>query len=185
MRVVCVLRFSWCRVFYMLGRTCLSRGRCGRRISLRFWCMCCLSSRMYGPWRMRLCLGANIWGNGLICKCHSLSRSLWLLILLFFLSVLAAQMITILPPYWPSSGNFSLRKHIRIPTIPYKSRLESSVAFLCVLALISTFAATPNNGVILPYRSEEHILRTGIWTVHFGIDNGGRDSQLKMQQLIR
>ena len=36
-----------------------------------------------------------------------------------------------------------------------------------------------------PYRPGSRVVRTGIWTVHFGIDNEGRDSQRRMRDLIR
>ena len=99
-------------------------------------------------------------------------------------SVLAAQMITLLPAYWPVSGVTSVQKRLNLPTIPYKSQLISTLALSCIVALSSTLIVTPSH-VVQPYRSEDHIMRTGIWTVHFGIDNGGRDSQSKMKQLIR
>lgn len=46
----------------------------------------------------------------------------------------------------------------------------------------SLFLAGPNP---LPYKSGSRILNAGIWTVHFGIDNKGRDSQKGMTTLIK
>jgi hypothetical protein len=37
---------------------------------------------------------------------------------------------------------------------------------------------------IQPYRPGPRIVRAGIWTVHFGMDNGGKDSQRLMRDLI-
>ena len=36
-----------------------------------------------------------------------------------------------------------------------------------------------------PLKSGRKIVNAGIWTVHFGVDNAGRDSQRRMMDLIR
>lgn len=38
---------------------------------------------------------------------------------------------------------------------------------------------------IKPFRPGPRIIRAGIWTVHFGIDDEGRDSQRRMRDIVR
>lgn len=57
------------------------------------------------------------------------------------------------------------------------------VYMLALTAAISVYRApldTPR-----PYRPGPRIIRAGIWTVHFGMNNEGRDSQRGMRELIR
>ena len=37
----------------------------------------------------------------------------------------------------------------------------------------------------IPHHAPERLITAGIWTVHFGIDDAGRDSQYRMRDLIK
>ncbi|KAI9001545.1 Frag1/DRAM/Sfk1 family-domain-containing protein [Trametes punicea] len=60
---------------------------------------------------------------------------------------------------------------------------------LTVLAALSLFVTLWHSSwprvVPRPHREASRIVRAGIWTVHFGIDNEGRDSQRRMRDLIQ
>lgn len=65
-------------------------------------------------------------------------------------------------------------------------KAQYTLALLTALSLLATLwrgswpAVAP-----VPHREAARIVRAGIWTVHFGIDNEGRDSQRRMRDLIR
>ena len=65
-----------------------------------------------------------------------------------------------------------------------KSYINATIATLTVASLLVTMYRWPVESP-KPYRPGPRILRAGIWTVHFGIDNEGRDSQRRMRDLIR
>ncbi|KAI6037664.1 Frag1/DRAM/Sfk1 family-domain-containing protein [Pisolithus marmoratus] len=62
-----------------------------------------------------------------------------------------------------------------------------TVALLVVLSLTSVLVTIFRWPVIgpSPYKPGTRILNAGIWTVHFGFDNAGRDSQRRMRDVIR
>lgn len=64
-----------------------------------------------------------------------------------------------------------------------KIRAKNLLGVLSVLSLLATLYRWPANAP-RPHRPGPRILRAGIWTVHFGIDNEGRDSQRRMRDLI-
>lgn len=70
--------------------------------------------------------------------------------------------------------------------------LTTSVAsytrvLLIIIALCSAFMSLYYWPTIAPrpYKSGTGTFNAGIWTVHFGIDNVGRDSQRRMRDVIR
>ncbi|EKM57828.1 uncharacterized protein PHACADRAFT_171045 [Phanerochaete carnosa HHB-10118-sp] len=65
-----------------------------------------------------------------------------------------------------------------------RSYINTTIVMLSVASLLVTMYRWPVNPPV-PYRPGPRILRAGIWTVHFGIDNEGRDSQRRMRDLIR
>ncbi|TBU27075.1 Frag1/DRAM/Sfk1 family-domain-containing protein [Dichomitus squalens] len=96
--------------------------------------------------------------------------------------VLAAQFAGIgLAFRWPALGNGSvaltLSKRAQY-TVQYALALLSALSLLATLYHIPTVVPTP-------HRPGPRIVRAGIWTVHFGIDNRGRDSQRLMRDLIK
>ncbi|KAK0193555.1 Frag1/DRAM/Sfk1 family-domain-containing protein [Armillaria mellea] len=70
-----------------------------------------------------------------------------------------------------------------------RSNRRETCAFLllgCIstLSVLATLYRMPSSA-IQPWRAGPRVLRTGIWTLHFGIDNAGRDSQRKVRDVIR
>lgn len=71
-------------------------------------------------------------------------------------------------------------------TIPaaLRAKARNTLALVSVLSLLVTMYRWPTN-IPQPHRPGPRIIRAGIWTVHFGIDNEGRDSQRRMRDLIK
>ncbi|KAI5985982.1 hypothetical protein EDD15DRAFT_2511582 [Pisolithus albus] len=84
---------------------------------------------------------------------------------------------------WPKTrfGRLGSSLHISRATAAY------TAAFLVVLSLGSAVVTIFRWPVIgpNPYKPGTGILNTGIWTVHFGFDNAGRDSQRRIRDVIR
>lgn len=53
-----------------------------------------------------------------------------------------------------------------------------SVSFLATTAVFPTAAPRPHG-------ADQRLITAGIWTVHFGIDDAGRESQYRMRDLIK
>ena len=70
---------------------------------------------------------------------------------------------------------------------PLASRyIRASLALIAVAALIGPLRkSSPPTPAPAPAHARAGILNAGIWTVHFGIDNAGRDSQRGMRDLFR
>ncbi|WWD19737.1 hypothetical protein CI109_104201 [Kwoniella shandongensis] len=82
---------------------------------------------------------------------------------------------------------------IAIQMIPVRSRrrIQStarwtliSSALLSVVSITIGYSKLPTSAPI-PYYPDHKIFTGGIWTVHFGVDKEGRDSQRRMMELIR
>jgi len=58
-----------------------------------------------------------------------------------------------------------------------------TLTLISVFGLIATLYRLPDSPK--PFRPGPRILRAGIWTLHFGIDNAGRDSQRRVRNVIR
>ncbi|KAI0073679.1 hypothetical protein K474DRAFT_1666315 [Panus rudis PR-1116 ss-1] len=97
--------------------------------------------------------------------------------------VLAVQLLTLAPTFrWPSTSPPSLPSLTIPPTI--YSYFRNTLAISTVLSLLVTMYRWPTK-IPQPHRPGPRIFRTGIWTVHFGIDDEGRDSQRRMRDLVR
>ncbi|KAI0329269.1 hypothetical protein GY45DRAFT_1253146 [Cubamyces sp. BRFM 1775] len=69
---------------------------------------------------------------------------------------------------------------------PAHYKTQYTLAVLTALSLLATLWRTSWPRVVpRPHREAARIVRAGIWTVHFGIDNEGRDSQRRMRDLIK
>lgn len=109
-------------------------------------------------------------------------------------SVLTTQLLLLAPFFsWP--GLRSLRKTESPAAVSQGSRTSQttkSYAFITltlitVFSLISTIFRLP---VTPPKphkqgKTDKRLFNAGIWTVHFGFDNEGHDSQRGMRELIR
>jgi hypothetical protein len=100
---------------------------------------------------------------------------------IFATRVLVAQLTLIVPAFnWRS---FSISSSASLQPIPHLARryIRTALALIAVVALIgplrksAQMAPTP-----APTHARVMILNVGIWTVRFGIDNAGRDSQRSM-----
>ncbi|KAJ3556781.1 hypothetical protein NM688_g1829 [Phlebia brevispora] len=81
---------------------------------------------------------------------------------------------------WPSNAAVPVLTLSRAA----KSRAKNALGVLTLLSLLVTLYRWPADPP-RPHRPGPRILRAGIWTVHFGLDNEGRDSQRRMRDLIR
>ncbi|KZT06123.1 uncharacterized protein LAESUDRAFT_743576 [Laetiporus sulphureus 93-53] len=96
--------------------------------------------------------------------------------------VLLAQMAGIALAFDWSRGKVSASR-VSV-TRPVRSASFAALSLLCMLSLLVTMYRWPM-AVVQPHRPGSRLVRAGIWTVHFGIDNEGRDSQRRMRDLIR
>ncbi|CAE6515195.1 unnamed protein product [Rhizoctonia solani] len=65
-----------------------------------------------------------------------------------------------------------------------KSRIRATLGLVMVLAMSVALYRTPRSPPV-PHHSGDRLITAGIWTMHFGQDNEGRDSQRRMRDLIR
>ncbi|KAG5716861.1 Protein cwh43 [Termitomyces sp. T112] len=66
-------------------------------------------------------------------------------------------------------------------TLSFSRALVAVISILSVLGTLYRWPSSPSR----PWKSGPRIFNAGIWTVHFGIDNEGRDSQQGITNLIR
>ncbi|KAJ7104300.1 Frag1/DRAM/Sfk1 family-domain-containing protein [Mycena belliarum] len=99
--------------------------------------------------------------------------------------VLILQMVCLSPAFrWPG-----LRPSIRLQrkdalTPALISYSRAALVCLSVASLLVTMYRTPA-GFPQPFKPGPRILTAGIWTVHFGMDNQGRDSQRLITDVVR
>ena len=97
--------------------------------------------------------------------------------------VLIAQMACLLPAFTSDD-----RKQLLAVSKEQIARVRPLVfnvlSIIVILSGVASIYRTPT-AAIQPYRPGPRIIRAGIWTVHFGMDNEGRDSQRAMRDLIR
>jgi hypothetical protein len=136
---------------------------------------------------MRLFQGHGVFVSARTCK-STLSRLLALsrITEIFTTRVLVAQLALLAPSFnWRP---FSASSPASLPPIPHLARryIRITLALIAVVALIgplrrsAQLAPTP-----VPAHARARILNAGIWAVHFGIGNEGRDSQRNMRDLFR
>ena len=80
-------------------------------------------------------------------------------------------------PLLPGGGSTSISQS----TASFSKAL---LAVLSVLSVLGTLYRLPSSAPV-PYKPGPRVFNAGIWTLHFGIDNTGRDSQRGVAQLIR
>ena len=103
--------------------------------------------------------------------------------------VLAAQLVLLAPFFnWRSSVSVSSPPAVPLSPIPQPARryIRSTLALIAIAALIGPLRrSAPPAPTPAPAHARARILNAGIWTVHFGIDNAGLDSQRAMRDLFR
>ncbi|KDR76390.1 hypothetical protein GALMADRAFT_226084 [Galerina marginata CBS 339.88] len=99
------------------------------------------------------------------------------------------QMMCLLPAFkvnWKSDNP----SNTNATNYKYKSLMRLTIALVSALSLLTTFHRLPR-GAPQPFKanvfseSGKSLFNAGIWTVHFGIDNEGHDSQRGIMNLIR
>ncbi|KAG8749342.1 hypothetical protein FRC12_013458, partial [Ceratobasidium sp. 428] len=65
----------------------------------------------------------------------------------------------------------------------FKAHIRATLGLVIVLAMSVVLYRTPRQPP-MPYHSGDRLITAGIWTMHFGQDNEGRDSQRRMRDLI-
>ncbi|CCO30822.1 Protein cwh43 [Rhizoctonia solani AG-1 IB] len=65
-----------------------------------------------------------------------------------------------------------------------KSRVRATLGIVMLLTMSVVLHRTPRTPPV-PHHSGDRLITAGIWTMHFGQDNEGRDSQRRMRNLIR
>ncbi|KAJ7494594.1 Frag1/DRAM/Sfk1 family-domain-containing protein [Mycena galericulata] len=99
--------------------------------------------------------------------------------------VLILQMACLSPAFsWPylAHPTVSGRKNVVSPL--HLSYSRATLVFFSIASLLVTMYRTPT-GFPQPFKPGPRILTAGIWTVHFGIDNEGRDSQRLIKDVAR
>lgn len=106
--------------------------------------------------------------------------------MIFTFRVLIAQLALLAPSFnWRPSSVSSLAPP---PPIPHLARryIRTTLALIAVVALMGPLRkSAPPAPTPAPAHARARILNAGIWAVHFGIDNEGRDSQRGMRDLFR
>jgi hypothetical protein len=96
-------------------------------------------------------------------------------------SVVFAQMVCLALAFdWPR-----MKKRMLSPPLPgavgsYALTLLAVLSVSSVLVTLYRWPSSPTQ----PHHPGPRMLTAGIWTVHFGIDNEGRDSQRRMRDLV-
>jgi hypothetical protein len=105
---------------------------------------------------------------------------------IFTARVLIAQLALLAPSFnWRA---FSVSSPAPLTPIPHIARryIRSALALIVVVALIGPLSRSAQSAPTpVPAHSRARIVHAGIWAVHFGIDNSGRDSQHSMRDLFR
>ncbi|KAL4268280.1 Calcofluor white hypersensitive protein [Pleurotus pulmonarius] len=97
------------------------------------------------------------------------------------LVVLAQMMCLSLAFQWPGSAPRTLA--IEVPA-RLRNYARTTLALICVTAVFVSQYRRPSISPV-PYKSGPRIFNAGIWTVHFGMDNTGRDSQRLIKNVVR
>lgn len=99
-------------------------------------------------------------------------------------SVLLTQVALLFPLFASLNGR-------RIHSSESKSRLDINASYIYLLLTVTsvlsglvTIYRLPSSS-LQPFRPGPRIVRAGIWTVHFGFDNEGHDSQRGIRNLLR
>ncbi|KAF9067240.1 Frag1/DRAM/Sfk1 family-domain-containing protein [Rhodocollybia butyracea] len=82
---------------------------------------------------------------------------------------------------WPALNRVSRPASI---SSTVASCARTTFALISITSILATLYRLPSSPP-QPFRPGPRILRAGIWTIHFGIDNEGRDSQRRVLNLIR
>ncbi|ODN89207.1 calcofluor white hypersensitive protein [Cryptococcus wingfieldii CBS 7118] len=82
----------------------------------------------------------------------------------------------------PSGSSLPRRTHRRTKAVQRFTLI--SAGLFSLLSILYSFSRIPVQAPA-PYYPEHRIFSAGIWTVHFGVDKDGRDSQRRMRDLVQ
>jgi hypothetical protein len=85
-------------------------------------------------------------------------------------------------PFLPTSSSPTVSQSS--VTLTYKPHTRVLLTTITLASLLATLYRLPR-APPTPFKPGPKILNSGIWTIHFGIDNDGHDSQQGMMNLIR
>ncbi|CDO76509.1 hypothetical protein BN946_scf184361.g8 [Trametes cinnabarina] len=120
-------------------------------------------------------------GKGRVARTLAMT---WLVVCLYDV----ASTFTVAYAFVPGGEYFRERTDLTRSTLPHGTHFKTqyTLALLATLSLLATLWHSSWPRVVpRPHREAARIVRAGIWTVHFGIDNEGRDSQRRMRDLIQ
>ncbi|KIJ14203.1 hypothetical protein PAXINDRAFT_163399 [Paxillus involutus ATCC 200175] len=84
---------------------------------------------------------------------------------------------------WPFKARIKICPFPHLPTLTH-AHMPTLLGLLSLISVLITLCRWPTVGP-RPYKPGTGIFNAGIWTVHFGIDNAGRDSQRRIRDVIR
>lgn len=97
-------------------------------------------------------------------------------------SVLFAQMACLALAFdWPRMKKRQIPANLSALAESFSRTLLALLCISSVLVTLYRWPSTPPR----PYHPGARIVTAGVWTLHFGIDNEGRDSQRRVRDLIR
>ena len=82
---------------------------------------------------------------------------------------------------WPLLKNQTVSFRLPRSTTPHTMTL---LALISITSVLVTLYRLPNESP-RPFKPGPRILTAGIWTLHFGFDNQGRDSQRGVRDVIK
>lgn len=96
--------------------------------------------------------------------------------------VIIAQMLSLALAFqWSRLNSSTLSINLPGSTASYTRTLLATISIISVLVTLYRWPRYPP----MPFKSGPRILTAGIWTLHFGFDNEGRDSQRRVRDVIR
>ena len=110
----------------------------------------------------------------------ALFRSLFKIVYRVLTAQLAAISLAFRPSFRLSNKSNSL---LRILSAA-RTRIIAILCFSSLVSVLVTLLRWPAMGP-RPYKPETRLFNAGIWTIHFGIDNVGHDSQRRIRDVIR
>lgn len=121
--------------------------------------------------------------NELICESFDWTSMEFLI---FICRMLIISLVALLPAFdlsfLPSSSS-SIWPRSPV-ALNYKSHISLTLTTITFASLLTTLYRLPR-ATPTPFKPGPRIVTSGIWTIHFGIDNEGHDSQQGMMNLIR
>lgn len=97
------------------------------------------------------------------------------------------SMVALLPVFkLPFFSSPAISSPSAFPTLTskYKPHTRVLLAVIVFFSLLTTIYRLPR-APPSPFRPGPRIINSGIWTIHFGIDNDGHDSQRGIMSLIK